>query len=298
MADRPLVGYIGLGIMGRPMVNNLLSAGYEVTVWNRSEPGIAECIEAGASRGTSPAQVAQSTDVVITCVTDSPDVEQVMLGDGGAIEGAREGLIVVDMSTISPDVTRQVSTAFANEGVSMLDAPVSGGDVGAIAGTLSIMVGGDKQTFDQVGPIFDVLGKTATYCGSSGLGQTVKLCNQIVGAVNILAMCEGLILGAKAGADMEALVMAVSNGAAGSWMMSNLAPKILQRDFDPGFMLKLQQKDLRLVMESAHALKVALPGAGLVHQLFHGLEADGLGDEGTQALAKALERLAGTQISA
>ena len=295
MSDKKL-GFIGLGIMGKPMVANLIKAGYSVTVWNRSEPGIAACVENGAERGASPADVASKSDVVISCVTDSPDVEKVYLGENGVIESVRQGMIAIDMSTISPSVARNVAEKLAEKGVKMLDAPVSGGESGAVNGTLSIMVGGPDDTFETCKPILEAMGTRITHIGPNGLGQTVKLCNQITGALNILAMCEGLILGAKAGADMNKLVEAVSAGAAGSWMMSNLAPKILERDFDPGFMIKLQQKDLRLVIDAAKELQISLPGTALVNQLFQSVEGQGLGDEGTQALVKALESLAHTEV--
>ncbi len=296
--SKPELGFIGLGIMGRPMVKNLLKAGYEVTVWNRSEPGIADCVDAGAKRGASPADVAAKADVVLSCVTDSPDVEQVYLGEDGVIHSVSEGMIAIDMSTISPMVAQSVAEKLGEKGVKMLDAPVSGGESGAVGGTLSIMVGGPDETFEQCLPILEAMGSRITHIGPNGLGQTVKLCNQITGAVNILAMCEGLVLGAKFGADMEKLVEAVSAGAAGSWMMSNLAPKILERDFSPGFMIKLQQKDLRLVLEAAQEMKVSLPGTALVNQLFQSVEGLGLGDEGTQALVKALESLAHVEAKA
>jgi 3-hydroxyisobutyrate dehydrogenase len=294
----PRLGFIGLGIMGRPMVKNLLKAGYSVTVWNRSEPGIKDCVEAGAERGDSPSDVASKSDVVLSCVTDSPDVEKVYLGEDGVIESAREGMTAIDMSTISPMVAQSVAEKLGEKGMKMLDAPVSGGETGAIEGKLSIMVGGPDETFEECKPILEAMGARITHIGPNGLGQTVKLCNQITGAVNILAMCEGLMLGAKFGADMEKLVEAVSAGAAGSWMMSNLAPKIIKRDFEPGFMIKHQQKDLRLVLESAREMKVSLPGTALVNQLFQSVEGLGLGDEGTQALVKALESLSHVEAKA
>ena len=289
--SKPRLGFIGLGIMGRPMVKNLLKAGYTGTVWNRSEPGIADCLGAGAERADSPADVASKCDVVLSCVTDSPDVQHVYLGDGGVIESIRDGMIAIDHSTISPTVAREVAAALGAKGAMMLDAPVSGGDVGAINGTLSIMVGGPEGTFDECVPILEAMGKQITLIGPSGMGQTTKLCNQIVGALNNLAMCEGLMLAAKAGADVGKVVEAVSGGAAGSWMMSNLAPKVLDRNFDPGFMIKLQQKDLRLVLEAAKELRIALPGTALVNQLFQSVEGMGLGDEGVQSLVKSLENL-------
>jgi 3-hydroxyisobutyrate dehydrogenase len=296
MSDR--IGFIGLGIMGRPMARNLLGAGYPVTVWSRSRPPIKELAKDGATAASSPREVAEHSDVVITMVTDSPDVERVALGEDGIIEGARHGLIVIDMSTISPEVTRHVAAQLADESVEMLDAPVSGGEHGAISGTLSIMVGGRQSTFERCRPILEVLGHKLVYCGPSGAGQTVKLCNQIVVGLNNLAMCEALVLAVKAGIDPAVVIDAVSAGAGNSWTIQNLAPRILQRDFRPGFKVAHQQKDLRLALELAGERFVPLPGTSLVHQLFAAIEADGLGAEGTQSLVKAVEKLAGVQVGA
>jgi 3-hydroxyisobutyrate dehydrogenase len=290
------VGFIGLGIMGRPMARHLLRAGYPLTVWNRSQPGIEELVRDGASPGSSPEDVARQSDVLITMVTDSQDVEKVALGPKGIIEGGRPGLIHIDMSTISPTVTRRIASRLAEKGIEMLDAPVSGGDTGAQAGTLSIMVGGKEETFQRCRPIFEVLGRTIVYCGPNGAGQTVKLCNQIVVALNNLAMCEALVFATKAGVDTRRMLEAVGAGAASSWALLNLAPRILARDFRPGFKVAHQQKDLRLALETAEEQAIPLPGTSLVHQLFAAVEAEGLGAEGTQALVKALEKLAGAEV--
>ena len=294
MTDR--IGFIGLGIMGKPMARNLLKAGYPLTVWNRSQPAIEELVRDGASPGSSPEDVAHQSDVIITIVTDSPDVEKVALGPKGIIEGGRPGLVHIDMSTISPAVTRRIASRLAEKGVEMLDAPVSGGDTGAQAGTLSIMVGGKEETFQRCRPIFEVLGRTIVHCGPSGAGQTVKLCNQIVVALNNLAMCEALVFATKAGVDTRRMLEAVGAGAASSWALLNLAPRVLARDFRPGFKVAHQQKDLRLALETAEEQAIPLPGTSLVHQLFAAVEAEGLGVEGTQALVKALEKLAGAEV--
>jgi len=294
MVDR--IGFIGLGIMGRPMARNLLKAGYHLTVWNRSQPGIDELAREGASPAASPEDVARQSDIVITMVTDSADVEQVALGPGGIIEGGRPGLVHVDMSTISPAVTRRIASRLAEEGFEMLDAPVSGGETGAQAGTLSIMVGGKEETLQRCRPVLEALGRTIVHCGPSGAGQTVKLCNQIVVGLNNLAMCEALVFAAKAGVDTRRMLEAVGAGAASSWALLNLAPKILDRDFRPGFKVAHQQKDLRLALEAAEQQAVPLPGTSLVHQLFTAVEAQGLGAEGTQALVKALEKLASAEV--
>jgi len=294
MADR--IGFIGLGIMGRPMARNLMAAGYSLTVWNRSQPGIEELAREGATPATNPQDVARHSDVVITMVTDSPDVEEVALGPKGIIEGGRPGLVHIDMSTISPAVTRRIASRLAEEGMEMLDAPVSGGDTGARAGTLSIMVGGKEQTFQRCRPIFEVLGRTIVHCGPNGAGQTVKLCNQIVVALNNLAMCEALVFAAGAGVDTRRMLEAVGAGAASSWALLNLAPRILSRDFRPGFKVAHQRKDLRLALETAGQQAIPLPGTSLAQQLFAAVEAAGLGAEGTQALVKALEKLAGVEV--
>jgi 3-hydroxyisobutyrate dehydrogenase len=294
MTDR--IGFIGLGIMGRPMARNLLKAGYPLTVWNRSQPGIEELVRDGASPGSSPEDVAHRSDVVITIVTDSPDVEKVALGPKGIIEGGGAAFVHIDMSTISPAVTRRIASRLAEKGIEMLDAPVSGGDTGAQAGTLSIMVGGKEEVFQRCRPIFEVLGRTIVHCGPNGAGQTVKLCNQIVVALNNLAMCEALVFATKAGVDTRRMLEAVGAGAASSWVLLNLAPRILARDFRPGFKVAHQQKDLRLALETADQEAIPLLGTGLVHQLFAAVEAEGLGAEGTQALVKALEKLAGTEV--
>jgi 3-hydroxyisobutyrate dehydrogenase len=291
------IGFIGLGIMGRPMARNLMAAGYPLTVWNRSRPGIDELVGQGAVEAAGPKAVAERSDVVITIVSDSPDVEGVALGPGGLVEAGRTGLAFVDMSTISPAVTRRIAARLGEVGVEMLDAPVSGGEPGAINATLSIMVGGPEATFERCRPIFQAMGRTIVYCGPSGSGQTVKLCNQIAGSLNNLAMCEALLFAAKMGVDPRKMLEAVSAGAATSWAIQNLAPKVVARDFRPGFKIAHQQKDLRLVLEAADEQHLPLPGAALAHQLFAVMEAEGLGGEGIQALAKVLEKLAGVQVS-
>ena len=290
------IGFVGLGIMGRPMVGNLLAAGYPVAVWNRSQPGVDACVEAGAIAAEGPAGVAASADIFISMVTDSPDVEAVLTGPGGAIEGLRAGSLVVDMSTISPAVTRAIAARLARKDVAMLDAPVSGGDAGAIAGTLSIMVGGEAGDVERARPVFEVLGKTITHVGPIGAGQTVKLCNQVAIAGALEGVCEALSLAQKSGVDPARMLDAISAGAAGSWQLSNLGPRIIDRDFAPGFMVRLLQKDLRLALGAAGDVQQPLPVTALVHQFFHQLEASGSGGDGTQALARVLESLGRTEI--
>ncbi len=285
------LGFIGLGIMGRPMAKNLLTAGHEVTAYNRSEAPRAELAAAGARIAGSPAEAAHDAEVVVTMVTDSPDVEAVCLGPGGVIEGAAAGTVVVDMSTISPEVTRRVGAKLAERGIHMLDAPVSGGDTGAIAGTLSIMVGGAAADLERARPALEAMGRRIVHCGPLGSGQTVKLCNQIAVTLTNLAVCEALVFAQKNGVDPAKMLEAVSAGAGGSWQMSNLGPKMLRRDFAPGFKVRLQRKDLRLAVEAAGQRDIALPGLALVSQLFAAVESAGLGEEGTQALLTALEKL-------
>ncbi|MDP2674872.1 MAG: NAD(P)-dependent oxidoreductase [Dehalococcoidia bacterium] len=294
MTDR--IGFIGLGIMGRPMARNLMKAGFPLTVWNRSRPGIDELAGEGATEGAGPADVARRSEIVITLVGDSPDVEQVALGSNGIIEGAHPGLVHIDMSTISPDVTRRIAGRLAEAGVEMLDAPVSGGQQGAIEGTLSIMVGGKAETLERCRPVLSAMGGKIVHCGPAGAGQTVKLCNQIAVAITNLGVCEALVFATRSGIDPRVMIEAVSAGAGTSWQLQNLAPRMVARDFHPGFKVAHQRKDLRLALEAAEAMAAPLPGTELVAQLFAALEADGLGDEGTQALVKALEKAAGVEV--
>ena len=286
------IGFIGLGIMGVPMVANLIEAGFVPTVWNRSQPGVDACVELGATSADSPQAVAEVSDILITIVTDSPDVESVLVGrDDAAIHGLAPGSVVIDMSTISPAVTRDVASKLSERGVSMLDAPVSGGDTGAKAGTLSIMVGGDADVLERCLPVLEAMGATITHCGPTGAGQTVKLCNQVAIAGALLGVCEALSLAYKSGVDQERMLAAISAGAAGSWQLTNLGPKIAVEDYAPGFMVKLMQKDLRLALEAGGDVLQPLPNTSLVQQLYYQLQSSGLGDEGTQALARVIAGL-------
>lgn len=291
------IGFIGLGIMGRPMATNLLRAGFEVTAYNRSAPPREAVAAAGAKIAETPADAARDADLVIIVVTDSAAVGQVCLGTRGVKEGARPGTVVVDMSTISPAATRVVGDALAARGLRMLDAPVSGGESGAIAGSLSIMVGGDLADLARARPVLDVLGSRTIHCGPLGAGQTVKLCNQIVVSLTNLAVCEALVFAHKSDVDVATMLDAISAGAAGSWQLSNLGPLMIRRDFRPGFKVRLQQKDLRLALEAADELHLPLPGLALVHQLFAAVESFGGAEEGTQALLKALEALGHVHVA-
>ncbi len=298
MSDIKTVGFIGLGLMGGPMARNLLKAGFEVVGYNRSRGKVDALVADGGTAGDSPADVASRCDVVISCVSDTPDVQQVVAGDDGIAAGAGAGLVYIDCSTISPRVTRELHDKLARQDVAMLDAPISGGSWGAEQGTLSIMVGGEREVFDRVMPVFEAMGKTITYCGPSGSGQSVKLCNQVAVAVNLQAVCEALVLAVRSGLDPAVMLEAIGGGAAGSWALNNLGPRMVARDFAPGFMIDLQQKDLRLVAEAARELNVPLPGTSLVSQLLAAMQADGAGREGTQALVKALEKLANCEVKA
>jgi 2-hydroxy-3-oxopropionate reductase len=286
------VGVIGLGIMGAPMARNLLRAGHALTVHSRTRPRVDALVGAGATAADSPAAVAAAVEAVITMLPDTPDVETVIAGPAGVLAGARPGLLVVDMSTIDPDAVRALAARASAVDVDLLDAPVSGGEQGAVAGTLSIMVGGERAAFERAAPLFAALGRQVTYMGGSGQGQMTKLVNQVVGATTLAAVAEGVVLAARAGLDPAAVVRALDGGAATSWMLREQAPRMQRHDFAPGFMVHLQQKDLRLALAAARRLGVPLPATALVHQLFTAVEAGGGGVLGTQALIVALERLA------
>ncbi len=289
------IAFIGAGIMGLPMAGHLLSAGHDLTVHSRTKARTEPLLARGAAWADSPKLAAASAEVVFICVPDSPDVHAVVLGQAGIAEAARPGMIVVDHSTISPSTTRQIADELARKGAYFLDAPISGGDVGARNATLSIMVGGDPAAFDKVRPLLEKMGKTITHCGGPGTGQLTKLVNQVLVSVTNLAVCEAMTFAIKNGLDPQKALAAVGGGAAGSWQLSNLAPKMIQRDFRPGFMIDLMQKDLRLVMQAAHEAGVCLPASSLVHHLFTAAQAAHRGKEGTQALFTVIQRLASNE---
>jgi 3-hydroxyisobutyrate dehydrogenase len=286
------VGVVGTGIMGAPMARNLLRAGHTVTVHNRSPARVATLVQAGATAAATPREVAACADAVITCVPDTPDVEAVVAGPNGILDAARPGLSIIDTSTIAPGAARALAERAAGVQVDFLDAPVSGGEQGAVNATLSIMVGGRRDAFDRAAPIFAAIGKTATYMGASGQGQMTKLVNQVVGAATLAAVAEGIQLGARAGLDPAALIDAIGGGAASSWMWTNLGPRMQRRDFAPGFMVKLQQKDLRLAIAAAAEVGAPLPLTAVVQRLLAAVEAHGDGALGTQAIVTAIEALA------
>jgi len=280
------IGFIGLGIMGKPMAMSLLKAGFTLTVYNRTGAKCGPLVDAGAAAVSSPLDAATCSDVVVTVVSDTPDVEAVLFGDEGIWHGLKEGQIVIDMSSISPAATQRFAVRLREKNVEMLDAPVTGGEKGAIEGTLAIMVGGERDTFNRCLPIFQAMGKTIVYAGQSGSGQKTKLVNQMLCAQHIVAMAEGLRFARLYGLDMETTLKVVSGGAAGSWMLSNLGPRILRNDFAPGFTIKLQQKDMRLVREALQDMKAIYPATELAYELFTEAVASGLGDLGTQGLIK------------
>ena len=287
--ERPRIGFIGLGLMGMGMARNVAKAGFPLTVFNRTRAR-AETLagETGCALADTPRAVAEASDVVITMVSDVPDVEQVYLQGGGIREAARPGLTCVDMGTVGADAARRVAAALAEKGVAFVDAPVSGGSWGAEQGTLSIMAGGDEAAFAACLPVFEAMGKKIVHCGPVGMGQTTKLVNQIVGALNLEAVCEGLRFAQQSGANVEAVLDAVGAGAAGSWSWSNLGPRIAREDFAPGFKIDHQIKDLRLALEAAESMGLKLPGTRLVLEHLRTVQAAGGGEQGTQAMITVL----------
>lgn len=291
------IGFIGLGIMGKPMALNLLAAGYTLTVYNRTRSKTVALEQAGAKLASSPQQVSENSDVIITMVSDSPDVQEIVLGSHGILEGIRHNSIVIDMSTISPSMTKTLSQRLSEKGASMLDAPVSGSSWAAEDGTLSIMVGGDKEIFQKCLPIFETLGKTIVHIGPTGMGQVCKLVNQVIVAGTLASVCEGLLLGSKSGVDLENVFQAITGGAANSWQLENLGSRIIKRDFDPGFTVKLMLKDQRLINQASEELELPMPVSSVARQFFYILAQKGLGEEGTQSYIKALEEIGGTEVN-
>lgn len=283
------IGLIGLGIMGRPMARNLLHAGFDLTVWNRTAATCAPLVEEGAWEAASPAEVSRNCDVVITIVGDTSDVEAVLFGPEGVFEGIGPGKVVIDMSTISPEATERFAARLAEQGADMLDAPVSGGDSGAVEGRLAIMVGGKEAVFRRCLPIFEAMGEHVVHMGPHGAGQRTKLANQVICALNLLATAEGIEFARAAGLDPAKVLSVVTKGAAASWMLENLGPRMIARDWRPGFFIRLQDKDMRLVREAVAHMGLKLAGSELAASLFAKANRRGLGDEGTQALIKVIE---------
>ena len=287
------IAFIGMGTMGVPMAINLLKAGHNVTVHNRTREKEESVAALGAKRALSPQEAAVDAEVIITCVSDSPDVEQVILGEAGIIHSAQPGTVVIDMSTISPTVTRHIWGKLAEKGVKMLDAPVSGGSEGAQQGTLSIMVGGDDADVEKVKPVLQAMGKTITHVGEIGAGQITKAINQVIVAGTYWAVAEGISLGIKAGMDMEKVVQAVGGGAAGSWGLTNRSGNMINNAYPLGFRVRLHHKDLKIALEAARELGVTLPMAAYVEQIETGLIARGYGDEDVSAIARSVREQSG-----
>ncbi len=296
--DTARIGWIGTGVMGQSMCGHILSKGYPVTVYSRSREKARALLEKGASWADSPRAVAEASDVLFTMVGFPADVRAVYLGPAGVLEGARPGTIAADMTTTEPTLAREIHEAARTRGVHTVDAPVSGGDIGAREARLSIMVGGDPEAVSAITPLFEAMGKTIVHQGGPGAGQHAKMCNQIVVAGTMIGVCESLVYGHKAGLDLETMLSSVAGGAAGCWALSNLAPRILKRDFAPGFFVEHFVKDMGIALDEAKRMNLPLPGLALVHQLYVSLQAIGGGKHGTQALTLVLERMSGATSAA
>jgi 3-hydroxyisobutyrate dehydrogenase-like beta-hydroxyacid dehydrogenase len=290
------VGLIGLGIMGRGMAANLLAKGFPLCVFNRTASKADAFVERGAVRAGSPAELAERSEIILSCVSDTPDVEAVLFGEGGVSERVAKGQLVVDLSTISPKKTREFADRFSAFGVDFLDAPVSGGSEGAERGTLSVMVGGSADALDRARPVLEAFGKSIVHVGPSGSGQLVKLVNQILVAGSMLSMAEGLLFAQASGLDLTKTLEVVTAGAANSWTLQNRGPMLARRDFRPGFTVDLQQKDLRLVLEAGDELGVPLQGTSTAFHYYRAVQQHGSGGDGNHALVKALELLSGITL--
>jgi 3-hydroxyisobutyrate dehydrogenase len=293
MSSGVRIGWIGTGVMGLSMCKHLLEAGYSAHVYSRTRSKAAPLVELGAKWCDSPAQVAMNSDIMFTMLGFPSDVRDIILGQQGLVNHAHRGALIIDMTTSEPSLAREIAAAAAAKGIGALDAPVSGGDVGAKNATLSIMVGGRQEDFDRVLPLLEKMGKNIRLLGGSGSGQNTKMVNQILIATNMIGVCEGLLYAHKAGLDLEQTIQAVSAGAAGSWSISNLGPRIAKRNFDPGFFVEHFIKDMGIALSEARAMNLSLPGLALAHQLYVAVKAQGHGKQGTHALALALEQLNG-----
>ena len=296
MTDKPVVGYIGLGLMGRPMARNLMKAGYTVVVHNRSQNAVNELVAEGAKKAQSPKEVAQLAEIVFTNLPDSPDVELVALGPDGLIEGVSEGMILIDNSTIKPSTARKIAEIMAEKGVACLDAPVSGGDIGAINGSLTIMVGGPEEAFQQALPVLEAVGKTITHIGPPGTGQITKCANQIMVAAQMVAMGELLILAKKSGANPEKVAQAIKGGAAQCWSLDVKTPRLFDGNRQPGFKAYMQAKDLGIVMDTARQYGVPLPGTAANTQLFNAMLQMGMAELDNSAVIGVIEALANQNL--
>ncbi len=290
-----VIGFIGLGIMGLPMAGNLLKAGYSVVGYDLVPEKLAQLVSQGALAGTSPRDVSARAQLIITMLPDSPDVEKAYLGEDGVLAGVKAGTFLIDMSTISPVVAVKIADEARKRGCPMLDAPVSGGETGAIQATLSIMVGGPAEVFERAEPVLKVLGKPVL-CGASGAGQTVKACNQIQVALNLIGMAEALVLGQKGGVDPAIVLAVLSGGYAQTRVMDVRGPRVIHRDFAPGFRSRLHFKDLNIIRETARAFGCSLPASSLAHELFGSMQANGWGDLDHSAVIKVIELLSNVEV--
>ncbi len=289
------VGWIGTGVMGRWMCQHLLTKGYAATVYNRSKAKAQPLLDAGAAWADTPRAVAERADVVFAIVGFPADVREVFLGPQGALGGSRAGAILVDMTTSEPSLAQEIHAAAKGRGVASIDAPVSGGDVGAKNAALSIMVGGDAEAVEAVRPLLECMGKTIVHQGPAGAGQHTKMVNQVLIASNMIGVCEALLYGYKAGLDLKTVLQSVGGGAAASWSLNNLGPRIIDRNFEPGFFVEHFIKDMGIALEEAKRMHLALPGLALANQLYVAVQAQGYGRKGTQALMLALEHLSGLE---
>jgi len=287
------VGFVGLGLMGRPMALNLLKAGHAVRVWARRAESMQPVLDAGATACATVAELAGQVDAVVTIVADAPDVAQLALGPDGVADGARPGLIMIDMSTIAPEAAKDIAAKLAARGVTMLDAPVSGGEAGAIAGSLTIMVGGEEPAFDRVRPLFEAMGRSVTYIGASGAGQVAKACNQVLTGVGVASVAEAMNFARHSGVDPAAVREVLTGGLANSRILENHGARMLARNFAPGFKSWMHLKDMRIVLDEAHRLNIALPGAAAAAQLFAAMGGAGMGEEDSVAVLKLFERMGG-----
>ncbi|MCB1956018.1 MAG: NAD(P)-dependent oxidoreductase [Rhodocyclaceae bacterium] len=287
------VGFVGLGLMGRPMALNLLKAGHAVRVWARRAESMQPVLDAGATACATVAELAGQVDAVVTIVADAPDVAQLALGPDGVADGARPGLIMIDMSTIAPEAAKDIAAKLAARGVTMLDAPVSGGEAGAIAGSLTIMVGGEEPAFDRVRPLFEAMGRSVTYIGAPGAGQVAKACNQVLTGVGVASVAEAMNFARHSGVDPAAVREVLTGGLANSRILENHGARMLARNFAPGFKSWMHLKDMRIVLDEAHRLNIALPGAAAAAQLFAAMGGAGMGEEDSVAVLKLFERMGG-----
>lgn len=292
LSPQTKVGWIGTGVMGVSMCGHLIAKGCTATVFNRTQAKAEPLLKQGARWASSPAEVAQQSRIIFTIVGFPADVREVYLGERGIVKAAKPQTILVDMTTTEPSLAKEIDAAARARGLFALDAPVSGGDVGARNAALSIMVGGDRQVFDRVFPLFEAMGKSIVYQGPAGSGQHTKMCNQIVIAGTMIGVCESLLYGCKAGLNLETMLQSISGGAAGCWTLTNLAPRVLKRNFDPGFFVEHFIKDMGIALDEAKRMGLALPGLALVHQLYLAVQAQGHGKKGTHALMLALEQMA------